>query len=72
MEDFKVVSLGIYNDKYLCEIHVYTLASNSWRRLGDIPYDIYNHYATPEFSRVTITRALHWKAFHEPWGKKTE
>ncbi|KAI3903948.1 hypothetical protein MKW92_047391 [Papaver armeniacum] len=72
MEDFKVVSLGIYNDKYLSEIHVYTLASNSWRRLEDIHYDLHNHYAIPEFSRVPVNGALHWKAYREPKGKKTE
>ncbi|XP_026440931.1 F-box protein CPR1-like isoform X1 [Papaver somniferum] len=72
MDDFKVVSLGIYNHKYLCEIHVYTLSSNSWIRLEDITYDLHNHYATPEFSRVSANGALHWKAYREPRGKKTE
>ncbi|KAI3869337.1 hypothetical protein MKW92_036496 [Papaver armeniacum] len=72
MEDFKVVSLGTYNHKYMCEIHVYTLASNLWRRLEDIPYDLYNHYVTPEYSRVAVDGALHWKAFRRSRGRKTE
>ncbi|XP_026440552.1 uncharacterized protein LOC113339512 [Papaver somniferum] len=49
-----------------------SIASNSWRRLEDIQYDLHKHYVTPEFSRVPINGALHWKAYREPRGKKTE
>ncbi|XP_026440551.1 F-box protein CPR1-like [Papaver somniferum] len=72
MEDFKVLSLGVYNNRPLCEIHVYTSRSNSWRRLEDIPYDLHNHCGLPYVAREPVNGAIHWKAFPEATGRETE
>ncbi|RZC90788.1 hypothetical protein C5167_028620 [Papaver somniferum] len=38
IDDFKIVSFVGFEDVYFSEVRVYTLKSNSWRRLENIPY----------------------------------
>ncbi|RZC82061.1 hypothetical protein C5167_044641 [Papaver somniferum] len=61
-DDFKVVSmLGIQN-VYNCVVHIYSLKSNSWKRLENIPYDLY-HPRERDISQASVVNGdMHWLA----------
>lgn len=60
IEDFKVVHLTEALQEGLCEVQVYTLKSNSWRRADNVEiYDIYWHQMSDEVRRPT-GGAAHW------------
>ncbi|XP_026420342.1 F-box/kelch-repeat protein At3g06240-like [Papaver somniferum] len=46
-----------------CEVQVYTLRSNSWRRLEDIQIVICGYIRIPDMARLPVNGGLHWKAF---------
>ncbi|XP_026432259.1 F-box protein CPR1-like [Papaver somniferum] len=65
IEDFKVVHLTEALQEGLCEVQVYTLKSNSWRRADNVEiYDIYWHQMSDEVRRPT-GGAAHWLAHVE-------
>ncbi|XP_010274506.1 PREDICTED: F-box protein CPR30-like [Nelumbo nucifera] len=61
IHDYKLVKIvSIYKaDIHFCEseVEVYTLGSNSWRRIPHIPFKIFGYYAG-----VLVNGALHWMA----------
>ncbi|XP_026423403.1 F-box/kelch-repeat protein At3g06240-like [Papaver somniferum] len=46
-----------------CEVQVYTLRSNSWRRLEDIQFRMDSIIRIPDMARLAVNGGLHWKAF---------
>lgn len=65
--EYKVVSFAGYKDERGCEVQVYTLGSNCWRRLDRIPYDLscndrVNQVPVNGSHQLTFKGALHWIA----------
>ncbi|XP_026420973.1 F-box protein CPR1-like [Papaver somniferum] len=63
IEDFKVVRIAQGFKKGWCEVQVFSLRSNSWRRLEDIQVDKLSYdFNRPDMCRLPVNGALHWKA----------
>ncbi|KAI3852193.1 hypothetical protein MKX03_022993 [Papaver bracteatum] len=67
MEDYKVVSFVGYKNERGCEVQIYTLGSNSWRRMNHIPYDLSCNNCVcqvfvKESHQLTFNGAIHWIA----------
>ncbi|KAI3936694.1 hypothetical protein MKX01_034123 [Papaver californicum] len=63
IEDFKVVHIAQGFKKGWCEVQVFSLRSNSWRRLEDIQVDkLCYDYSRPDMCRLLVNGALYWKA----------
>ncbi|XP_026420363.1 F-box/kelch-repeat protein At3g06240-like [Papaver somniferum] len=63
VEDFKVVRIALGFNKGWCEVQVFSLRSNSWRRLEDIQVDkLSNEFRTPDIGRLPVSGAHHWEA----------
>ncbi|KAH7864988.1 hypothetical protein Vadar_000866 [Vaccinium darrowii] len=58
IDDYKVVGLFLSSSSY--EVQVYTLRSDSWRRIGDFP-----HFVPPKGFGTFVNRALHWSVTNE-------
>ncbi|XP_026439666.1 F-box/kelch-repeat protein At3g06240-like [Papaver somniferum] len=63
IDDFKIVSFVGFEDVYFSEVRVYTLKSNSWRRLENIPYLLC--HGEMDMSQVSVHGAMHWLAFSD-------
>ncbi|XP_026412483.1 F-box/kelch-repeat protein At3g23880-like [Papaver somniferum] len=63
IDDFKVVSFVGFEDVYFSEVRVYTLKSNSWRRLENIPYLLC--HGEMDMSQVSVHGAMHWLALSD-------
>ncbi|KAI3838803.1 hypothetical protein MKW92_037123, partial [Papaver armeniacum] len=70
IEDFKVVCLTQDFLDNRCEVQVYTLRSNSWRRLEDIQFRMYNYMRVTDMARLSVNGCLYWKASR--WNLRTE
>ncbi|KAH7864681.1 hypothetical protein Vadar_032556 [Vaccinium darrowii] len=58
IDDYKVVVT--FPSSSGCEVQVYTLRSDSWRRIGDFP-----HGVPPNDTGTFLYRALHWTVTKE-------
>ncbi|XP_026420884.1 F-box protein CPR1-like [Papaver somniferum] len=60
--DFKVVCLAQDFFSNWCKVLVYTLRSNSWRRLEDIPVHMFdNTVKIPDMGRLPVNGAVQWR-----------
>ncbi|XP_026431745.1 F-box/kelch-repeat protein At3g06240-like [Papaver somniferum] len=67
MEDYKVVSFVGYKKERGCEVQIYTLGSNSWRRMNHISYDLSCNNCVCEVvvngsHQLNFKGAIHWIA----------
>ncbi|OVA03346.1 F-box domain [Macleaya cordata] len=58
IDDYKLVSI-FYNFRFGSEVEVYTLGSNSWKKLKNIPYIVSSDLNRPG---VLVNECLHWIA----------
>ncbi|KAI3870402.1 hypothetical protein MKX03_008410, partial [Papaver bracteatum] len=66
IEDFKVVCIAQEMNTNWYEVQVYTLRSNSWRRLQAIRVDMrLSTFNFPDMGRLAVNGALYWKALGE-------
>ncbi|KAI3838801.1 hypothetical protein MKW92_037121, partial [Papaver armeniacum] len=63
IEDFKVVRIAQGFKEGWCEVQVFSLRPNSWRRLEDIQVDKLSYdYNRPDMCRLPVNGAVYWKA----------
>ncbi|KAI3846674.1 hypothetical protein MKW92_039929 [Papaver armeniacum] len=63
IEDLNVVCIAYELFDNWCEVQVYTLRSNSWRRLEDIPDNmVFYNSREPDMCCSPVHGAFHWKA----------
>ncbi|KAI3915214.1 hypothetical protein MKX01_035473 [Papaver californicum] len=60
IEDFKVVCLADSLEKIGCEVHVYTLKSNSWRGLNGVEKYDFDDAGKFDMARMPVNGSLHW------------
>ncbi|KAI3852806.1 hypothetical protein MKX03_028640 [Papaver bracteatum] len=65
IEDFKVVHLTQALEDGLCEVQVYTLKSNSWRRVDNVEIDDMYWHGMSNAVRRPVGGAAHWLAYVE-------
>ncbi|XP_026460139.1 F-box/kelch-repeat protein At3g06240-like isoform X1 [Papaver somniferum] len=68
IDDFKIVRFEGVDDEYFCEVKVYTLKSNSWRRLENIPYQLSR--GDMDMAQVIINGAMHFLADTDSKGNR--
>ncbi|XP_026434029.1 F-box/kelch-repeat protein At3g23880-like isoform X1 [Papaver somniferum] len=61
-DDFKVVFVASYRHIARIEVHIFTLRSDSWRYIGEFPYDVSKDSRMSDIARVPVNGALHWIA----------
>ncbi|XP_026420332.1 F-box/kelch-repeat protein At3g23880-like [Papaver somniferum] len=59
IEDFKVVCLAESLNNNWCKVHVYTLKSNSWRRVHGVKMDDFSDRVF-SMARLPVNGSLHW------------
>ncbi|XP_026431894.1 F-box protein CPR1-like [Papaver somniferum] len=64
IEDFKVVRLtqAFYGRWSVCDVYVYTLTENSWRRVDSIPIDGVHYPRITDMGRWPVNGGFHWTA----------
>ncbi|XP_059645932.1 F-box protein CPR1-like [Cornus florida] len=66
-DDYKVVRIVKCLNGSDSEVKVYSLKSNSWRRVEDFPYDHHHHpYEESGVDGVLVNGALHWTLTSTP------
>ncbi|XP_026421582.1 F-box/kelch-repeat protein At3g23880-like [Papaver somniferum] len=61
-DDFKVVFVASYRHIPRIEVHIHKLRCDSWRYIGEFPYDLSQDSRMSDIARVPVNGALHWIA----------